>query len=516
MKAIIFARVSTEEQKEAGNSLPAQIERLERYCERQCLEIVKRFSFDESAYKAKRDEFDKTLDYIKESKEKMAVCFDKVDRLSRNVFDKRVAELHDKALADEIELHFVSDGQIINSSISATEKFQFGISLGLAKYYSDAISDSVKRANENLIVQGRWTSKAPLGYLNTEDDKGNKDVEPDQNKSHYIIRMFERYATGNCSLKTIQAEMEKTGLRSYRDKFVTTSIIDHTLNNPFYYGMMRIKGKLYPHKHAPLISKELFDKVQQVKAGHNKKPFNYASKPFVLRGLITCSDCGCTVSPEAHKGHTYYSCTNFKRKHEKKAYVREEELLQPIHGLLKNIQLSDKSIQDITTALRKTNEAKIEYNRKTVGNLKQEHEKLQNRIDKMFDERLDGGITADMYDRKLKEYKERQAEIRTEIGMHDWADESYYLTVNKVFSLAQRAYEIFESSEVQEKRQLLSFLLQNCQLRNRTLTFGLKKPFDLIAFSAQKLASDKRKSRAFNPAHPIWLRGWDSNPRPED
>ncbi len=54
--------------------------------------------------------------------------------------------LYEKALNDEIELHFVSDGQVINSKISAVEKFQFGISLGLAKYYSDAISDNVKRA----------------------------------------------------------------------------------------------------------------------------------------------------------------------------------------------------------------------------------------------------------------------------------------------------------------------------------------------------------------------------------
>ena len=33
MKAVIIARVSTEEQKEAGNSLPAQVARLESYCE---------------------------------------------------------------------------------------------------------------------------------------------------------------------------------------------------------------------------------------------------------------------------------------------------------------------------------------------------------------------------------------------------------------------------------------------------------------------------------------------------
>ena len=82
----------------------------------------------------------------------MVVCFDKVDRLSRNVFDKRVSELYEKALKDEVELHFPSEGQVINSKISAAEKFHFSISLGLAKYYSDAISDNVKRAQEQRYL----------------------------------------------------------------------------------------------------------------------------------------------------------------------------------------------------------------------------------------------------------------------------------------------------------------------------------------------------------------------------
>jgi DNA invertase Pin-like site-specific DNA recombinase len=61
MKAIILARVSTEEQREAGNSLPAQVKRLEDYCARKAFKIIKKYSFDESAYKNKRDEFDKIL-----------------------------------------------------------------------------------------------------------------------------------------------------------------------------------------------------------------------------------------------------------------------------------------------------------------------------------------------------------------------------------------------------------------------------------------------------------------------
>ena len=109
MKAIIIARVSTEEQKEAGNSLPAQINRLKIYCARKGYKIIKQFSFDESAYKNNREEFDRILDYIIGLKETVAVCFDKVDRLSRNVFDMRVATLYEKALKDEVELHLTSE-----------------------------------------------------------------------------------------------------------------------------------------------------------------------------------------------------------------------------------------------------------------------------------------------------------------------------------------------------------------------------------------------------------------------
>jgi DNA invertase Pin-like site-specific DNA recombinase len=73
MKAIIIARVSTEEQREAGNSLPAQVARLERYCQNKNFEIMHTYSFDESAYTTERSEFDRIIDLILAQKEKVAV-----------------------------------------------------------------------------------------------------------------------------------------------------------------------------------------------------------------------------------------------------------------------------------------------------------------------------------------------------------------------------------------------------------------------------------------------------------
>ena len=209
MKAIIIARVSTEEQKEAGNSLPAQKNRLKNHCQRKNLKIIKTFSFDESAYKTKRNDFDLILDFINEQKEKIAVCFDKVDRLSRNIFDKRVSELYEKALNDEIELHFVSDNQVINSKISASEKFQFSISLGLAKYYSDAISDNVKRVQEQKLRDGIYPSKATFGYNNIDLENGKKWIEINPSNAQVVQKMYEWYSTKAYSMNEIRTEHKK-------------------------------------------------------------------------------------------------------------------------------------------------------------------------------------------------------------------------------------------------------------------------------------------------------------------
>ncbi|HRZ95281.1 MAG TPA: recombinase family protein [Candidatus Moranbacteria bacterium] len=239
MKAIILARVSTEEQKEAGNSLPAQIARLKNYCTAKKFPIVQTFSFDESAYKNKRDEFDKILEYLKSHKEKFAVCFDKVDRFSRNVFDKRVAALYDLAIQDRIELHFVSDNLIVTPDISAAEKFHFGINLGLAKYYSDAISDNVKRAYEQKLRNGEWINKAYIGYRNVTREDGAKDVVIDEERGFLLKKIFELYATGNYSMKKLANEMKERGLTNYPSGLpVSTSQIEQILKNPFYYGVL--------------------------------------------------------------------------------------------------------------------------------------------------------------------------------------------------------------------------------------------------------------------------------------
>ena len=492
MKAIIVARVSTEEQKEAGNSLPAQLSRIQDYCERNNYTVIETYSFDESAYKTKRDEFDKILARINQSKEKIAVCFDKVDRLSRNIFDKRVALLYEKAVADEIELHFVSDSQVINNNMNAGDKFAFGMKLGLSKYYSDAISDNVKRVFEQKRRNGEWTGGVRIGYLNVALDaekRLRKDIIIDPERSQLVRKIFELYSTGAYSLETVRQEITKQGLRSRDGNELPKSSIENILKDSFYCGTaVSKKYGSYTHKYPRLITQDLFDKCQEVRLKRAKHPFKVASREFIFKGLLLCANCGCLYTPEQHtkrsgKVYNLYSCTNGKKRC-KRVYVNEERLLEPILSVLERFESISQEAQDaLVDELRRNTEAEVVFHKTQINRIRTAYEKIKEKDNNLLELYLDPddqSITKDVYDKKHQEYHDKLQLLNIELEEHTDADYDYQTTVTTVLSIARRARTLFESSEVAEKRLFLNYLLQNPTINEKTLVFNLRSPFNLV------------------------------------
>lgn len=492
MKAINVSRVSTEEQKEAGNSLPAQFERIDSYCKKKTFDVIETFSFDESAYKEKRDEFDKLLEFVEEiiKKEKVAVCFDKVDRLSRSVFDKRVARLYELAVADKIELHFVSEGQVINSQMSAVEKFQFGMSLGLAKYYSDAIGDNVKRAFEQKRRNGEWTGAVRLGYLNVHLDaekRLRKDIIIDPERGHLIQKMFELYATGNYSLETIRIKMTELGLRTLKGNKLSKSGVENILKDSFYCGIaISKKYGAYAHKYPRLVSKELFDKCQEVHLKRRKQPYKAHSKDFIFKGLLKCQNCGCAISFEhkvkpSGKEYVIGSCTNAKGIC-KKVYVNEVDLLQPVYDVLDRFETITDEVQNgLVDELRKNTEAEVAFHKAQINRIRTDYDNLKAKDERLLDALIDLSITKDIYDKKHQELQDKMQVLEIELSEHRKADSEYQTTVATVISVARRARAIFDgSSEPAEKRAFLNYILQNPTVNGKKLYFSIASPFNLV------------------------------------
>ena len=129
-----------------------------------------------------------------------------------------------------------------------------------------------------------------------------------------VIKMFEMYATGHESLDSVLAMTKEFGLtmtkKQLRGKPITRNTVRSILTNCFYYGYMENPdpnnpGRYIemPHIYPPLISKELFDKVQAClnnKAEHHCHPAENGKIPFAFRGLIKCGECGSSITSEHH------------------------------------------------------------------------------------------------------------------------------------------------------------------------------------------------------------------------
>jgi site-specific DNA recombinase len=469
MKAIIVSRVSTEEQKE--NSPEAQLYRMETYCKNREFDILRTFNIVESAYKTKRDDFDEVLELIENTKEKIAVCFDKVDRLSRNIFDKRVALLYEKAINNQIELHFVSDNQVINDKMNAGDKFAFGMKLGLSKYYSDAISDNVKRTFELKRRKGEWTGPVRLGYLNVPLDVENrtrKDIIIDPDRGHLITKMFELYASGNYSLEAIRMKVTDMGLRSLKGNKLSKSMVENIVKDSFYCGIaISHKYGPYPHNYPRLVSKDLYDRCQEIRKKRKIAPSKVMARQFLFGGLLKCQNCGCSISFEFKKkpsGKEYVigACTNSKKICEK-IYVNENDLIKPVYDILERFERITPEVQEeLVAELRKNTEAEAVYHQAQVVRIRKDYDALIQKKDRLLNAYLDQSITKAVYDKKHQELQDEIQKLELEMQEHSKADFDYQTTVATVISVARRAKSIFEnSSDVAGKRAFLNYVLQN-------------------------------------------------------
>jgi len=486
MKAVILARVSTEEQKEAGNSLPAQQARLRTYIERNKLELIREFIFDESASKEVRKEFDKVVEYIKSQKETVALCCDKIDRLSRD-FLVGIVELERLRREGRIELHFASDGiNKIHQHSNAGELFLFNILVAASQNFANSISDNTRRAFEQKRRNGEITNTPPFGYKSVPLDvkkRTRSDVVADPETAHIVQKFFELFATGNYSLSSLWKESKKLGVKGRSGTILSRSAIELILKNEFYYGYAYSpKYNLrYPHRYEHLITKDLYDKCKRIREGRSKRPSHIDAKPFIFKGLLSCKQCGCSMSPEIKKGKfVYYSCTNAKGVC-KRVYVPEKALLKPVQDVFAQFaNISEELQKRLVTELRKLNDGEKVFQEREINRIRNEYNRTQGRINELINMRLDLSITHDDYDKKLCELKDKQYQLEIEQSEYTKADHQYHIHVGTVFKLSRRIGEIFDSSEIDEKRAILGFILQNPVVEGKKLDFTLRKPFDTV------------------------------------
>lgn len=133
-----------------------------------------------------------------------------------------------------------------------------------SKIYVSQLQHHIKLSLNYNWENGIWTAKAPIGYKNYRDKNGKAQIKVDPNRADKILKLFEARAKGLSlsQLKKYATELNLTYSKS-KPYILKKSQISRILHNPFYTGTMIIKKVAYPHNYPKIVSKELFDKVQQ-------------------------------------------------------------------------------------------------------------------------------------------------------------------------------------------------------------------------------------------------------------
>jgi site-specific DNA recombinase len=453
-KAILYVRVSTDEQADRGYSLGVQQEQLEKYCALKDIEILKLYIEDHSAKNFERPTFRELLNYCKVNHRNIDyLLFVSWDRFSRNAPD--AYEMIRKLNNWNIEPQAII--QPIDFSVPQN-KVMLSIYLTLPEVDNDIRSQKVKAGMRGANKLGRWVRNAPYGYLNRRDEQNKPIIVPAPN-AHLIEYAFKEVAKDERTLTEIRLEINRQGMKISRSNF---SIM---LRNPIYIGKIRIPETadelelIVQGIHEPLVSESLFNSVQNVLCKRVKKQnqpkFTKVHEELPLRGLLNCSNCGKHITGSASKSrtgdlHYYYHCMHCKKERFRAdtANTEMEELLKAIQ-LTGNVDTLFKEILSEELGEHSTDRAKQkELLTKELNRLKAQKENLQNSF-------LDGGLSTSDYTELKKRVEERITDVKVQLNDLTERKNGFQEQLQQQFKILPNLVEWYRNSTVQEKKKLI-------------------------------------------------------------
>lgn len=382
LKYCLYARKSSEAEERQALSIDSQIKEMLTLAQRDGINVVDMYRESHSAKDCgMRPVFNELINDIRLGKFN-AILVWHPDRLSRNAGDLgALVDLLDQKKLIEIRTH---SQRFTNNP---NEKFLLMILGSQAKLENDNKSINVKRGLKMRVEMGLWPSVAPTGYLNHPDRNMKCQVIVDPLRSHVIKLMFEKAAYSDMSTrKLFQWLKDDLKFTTRNGKPLTISNIQVILRNNFYMGLIeypRKSGKWYAGKHEPIISQELFKRVQERLDSFRSEKTNHE---FAFTRLMKCGMCKSGITAqEKHKNirdgtvrkYTYYGCTRFHDKNCKNTYLREEELVLQLLEIVDRIDINQVGMK---ARLEKEIEKYSDFRNRVLGMTDEEKIK-QSRLD---------------------------------------------------------------------------------------------------------------------------------------
>ena len=452
-KAILYTRVSTDEQAIKGYSLNDQHEKLKAYCAINNIDVAGHFQDNYSAKSFERPAFRKLIEFLKQNKRSVdLLLFIKWDRFSRNAGESY--EMLKALKAFDVEAQATE--QPLDLSIPES-KLMLALYLASPEVENDRRSLNVSAGMRRAIKDGRWVVKAPKGYENRRDENNKPIIVPGKD-AKYIKDAFEMIATGEYSQDKVRKKLNKDGFKCSKNNF---SVM---LRNPVYIGKIRLRATkdegelLVKGIHEPMVDIETFSSVQDILDGRrvkNNLAKIHKSKPELpLRGFLVCPQCGKTLTGSASKGHGglyhYYHCVKGCKERHRATLVNEKflRMLEDIKPNENAIELYDAVLKDILS--------ENENGRKeSAGAIETEISKIKERISSLQDKLADNQIGISDYSSAKQRYDAQLRELQQKLGNMVQLNKNIYDQLTSSFSFLKDLPSRFRDAGLEAQQRII-------------------------------------------------------------
>lgn len=511
LKAAIYTRVSTEEQKKHGFSLDAQKETVMQYAIQNGYEIYDCYSDSDSGKDFNRPEIQRLFTDMRKEKFDVIIIW-KVDRISRKNTD--VLRLIDEELNPRNMKLLVTT---CNIDSSTTNGYMFISLLGtFAEYERSVIIERVSAGMEKKSKLGQWNGGVLLGY-----DVVDKELVINESESVIVKRIFEMRAAGK-GYKAIVSELNSHGYRTKRNNPFSINSVKTILENETYIGhirwgkhrkwaTLRRKGKVadgHVEKgiHEPIIDMETWELANQVAKSNRSAAVNEKNKDvdFLLSGILRCPQCGggtvMTSRPKDNGNgyYFYYVCNNSRVKGSHvctsnlivKDWV-EKEVLSIVKKIVARKSIVDEIVETVNQKYIEENAEEIllhEQNKKRLV-------ELENDLDRLDSDYRSGEISAKSFGRLSEKTESDIAVLQEQVFEYERKNSALKepLSTESVSDLMKGFDQVFDEADIPSKKMLIRSLIKRIDVtpdRKRIKSIVFWDPEDNAIFLENTLTQE--------------------------
>lgn len=316
-KALIYCRVSGKKQTKDGSGLDSQEYRCRQYAEAKGYTVEAVFPDDVSGGGdfMKRPGMVALLAYMDaRSSERFVVIFDDLKRYARDV------EFHLKLRRIMSERGAIRECLNFNFEDTPEGKFNEIISAAAGELEREQMGRQNKQKAMARIEQGyAIRSIPPVGLKYVSAKGGGKVLIHDEPFASIVRKALEGFATGHYASQSEVVrylESEPDFPKDLPDGRIRQMTVRRMLKQILYGGYVAMPSwgiSMREAKHEGIVSKETFWRVQERLKERPLMPTRKdSSEDFPLRGAITCSSCGYSLtggwSKGKYKKYPYYFC----------------------------------------------------------------------------------------------------------------------------------------------------------------------------------------------------------------